>query len=139
MLHQLQRCVLSCRRSSYVKKLSSRSCACSFETKPCLPVELLADFDGGGLLTLQPQAVHGVGQVDGRLRCHVLDQAHAPVKVRVNAQHLRSSRDRRMLCPEDCVLLFESDIECQAETTVCTEDMAAADARCCRLRPRSCI
>ena len=30
-----------------------------------LPVKLLADLDGRRLLALQPQAVHGVGQIDG--------------------------------------------------------------------------
>ena len=38
---------------------------------PHLPVELLQDLDGRRLLALQPQAVHGVGQVDGALRRHL--------------------------------------------------------------------
>ena len=37
-----------------------------------LPVELLADLDGGSLLALQPQAVHRVGQVDRRRGRHLL-------------------------------------------------------------------
>ncbi len=57
-----------------------------------LPVELLADLDGRRLLALQPQAVHGVGQVDGLLCRHVADEAHAPIKVCVDAQHLRAMK-----------------------------------------------
>ncbi len=42
------------------------------------PVKLLADLDRGRLLALQAQAVHAVGQVDGRLGRHVLHAALWP-------------------------------------------------------------
>ena len=62
--------------------------------KSHLPVELLADLDGRSLLALQPQAVHRVGQIDGLLCRHIPDKLHAPVKVGVDAEHLRRRRQR---------------------------------------------
>mmetsp|Transcript_3658 Transcript_3658/g.10407 ORF Transcript_3658/g.10407 Transcript_3658/m.10407 type:complete len:553 (+) Transcript_3658:107-1765(+) len=51
-----------------------------------LPVELLHDLDRGRLLALDSEGVHGVRQVNGRLRGDLPDQAHAPVKVRVDGE-----------------------------------------------------
>mmetsp|Transcript_16115 Transcript_16115/g.40127 ORF Transcript_16115/g.40127 Transcript_16115/m.40127 type:complete len:304 (-) Transcript_16115:793-1704(-) len=58
-----------------------------------LPVKLLQDLDRRRLLALQAQTVHRVGQVDGRLGRHLLDQAHAAVKVGVDGQHQRAVGD----------------------------------------------
>ena len=59
-----------------------------------LPVELLHELDGDGLLALDAEAVHGVGQVDGALLGDLLDQRHAPVEVRVQREDERPVRQR---------------------------------------------
>mmetsp|Transcript_13167 Transcript_13167/g.44609 ORF Transcript_13167/g.44609 Transcript_13167/m.44609 type:complete len:517 (+) Transcript_13167:425-1975(+) len=59
-----------------------------------LPVELLEDLDGRGLLALDAQGVEGVGQVDGHLLDHLLDELHAAVKVCVHLDHGCAVGDR---------------------------------------------
>jgi hypothetical protein len=52
-----------------------------------LPVELLHQLDGDGLLALDAQAVHRVGEIDGALLGDLLHQRHAAVEIGVEAQH----------------------------------------------------
>ena len=59
-----------------------------------LPVELLDDLDADGLLSLDAQRVHGIGQVDRLVLGDLLHNAHAAVKVRVQRQHQRAVGDR---------------------------------------------
>mmetsp|Transcript_26496 Transcript_26496/g.44362 ORF Transcript_26496/g.44362 Transcript_26496/m.44362 type:complete len:543 (+) Transcript_26496:450-2078(+) len=58
-----------------------------------LPVELLQDLNRRRLLALQTERVERVGEVDGQLRRHLTDEAHAPVEVRVDRHHQRAVRD----------------------------------------------
>ena len=58
-----------------------------------LPVKLLEDLDGGGLLSLEAKGVEGVRQVDGELRGHLANQAHAAIEVGVDGHHERPVSD----------------------------------------------
>ena len=46
-----------------------------------LPVELLDDLEGGGLLAFEAVGVDGVEEVDGELRDELGEQADAAVEV----------------------------------------------------------
>ena len=59
-----------------------------------LPAELLHDLDADGLLALDAQRVHRIGQVDRIVPRHFLDDPHAAVEVGVERQHLRTVADR---------------------------------------------
>ena len=52
-----------------------------------LPVELLHHLDGDGLLPLDAEGVHGIGQVDGVVLRDLPHDAHAPVEVGVQREH----------------------------------------------------
>ena len=73
-----------------------------------LPVKLLEDLDCGGLLSLKAEGVQGVSQVDGELRGHLANKAHAAVEVGVNGQHegsvsngLHELRQGDLVCGEE--------------------------------------
>ena len=59
-----------------------------------LPVELLHELDGDGLLPLDAEAVHRVGEVDRPLLGDLLDQRHAPVEVGVQREDERAVGQR---------------------------------------------
>jgi hypothetical protein len=59
-----------------------------------LPVELLHDLDGDGLLPLDAQAVHRVREVDALFLGEPLDDRHAAVEVGVEREHERAVRER---------------------------------------------
>ena len=59
-----------------------------------LPVELLDDLDRDRLLSLEPQAVHRVGEVDAPLGGEPLHDGHAAVEVGVERQHRRAVGQR---------------------------------------------
>ena len=56
-------------------------------TSGALPVELLDDFNPDGLLALDAERVHRVGQVKRRVLGDLLDQLHAAVEIGVQAEH----------------------------------------------------
>ena len=58
------------------------------------PVELLDDFDAHGLLALDPQRVHRVGQINRFVLGDFLHQLHAAVEIGVQRKHQRAVGDR---------------------------------------------
>ena len=58
------------------------------------PVELLDDLDADGLLALDAQRVHRVGQVKRRVLGDLLHQLHAAVEVGVQVEHQRAVGNR---------------------------------------------
>ena len=58
------------------------------------PVELLDDLDAHGLLPLDPERVHGIGQIDRLVLGDLPHHAHAAVEIRVQRQDQRAIGDR---------------------------------------------